>query len=320
MINLTKYPVTFDILEGIFKDTFAGFQDVNIEMKREDAKILEVSQAIDNKINVSINTNTTEILVNDYVYIYSKDDGFLYDGSFKVLEVITGVPTRLVLDGNFIGVTEGGYCNYKQNYYVEAKLVNPNNNKILVYPVPFEVSGSNSGNVKINVSQVVDFLKDTGLTESKELTSGRIELKVMYREVWKNNTSNSFILIDKEPIKIVYAIENTEIEKFIKGFEIPNIYFDYIFSLRFLHSNLNYQGQAIEIYYSELDINKNILTNDNFLKDFNTKEFGQLQVIFDTKNLTINENTQFIKFTAKEVDAFDYRKIDYETPDYLTIS
>ena len=57
MINLTKYPVTFDILKGVFKDTFAGFQDVNIEMKREDVKIFEVSQAVDNKINVSNKNN-----------------------------------------------------------------------------------------------------------------------------------------------------------------------------------------------------------------------------------------------------------------------
>jgi len=315
MLTLTKYPVT---VTSQVNNVFAGFGKVELEYKREDTAIYSISQGVNNQIVATLDNITVN--KGEYVYVYSNDDNILYDGVFEVIELINvGSFVELTLKTDFIGLTNGGYCNYKQNYYVEYKLVNPNNNNILVYPTRLNVSGSVSGNISLNVSQVVDFLKEEVKTTSDELVKGRIELQVMYREVWRENQTNNFILEDITPIVIVYALENSGNERFIRGFDLPKIFKGYPFTLRLLHTKENSVGNMqIAVYFDELDINENIITENNVLKYFKLTNFGQLEVNFDDKTITINENTKYIVFKIDKIHALDYAREDYQDNDYLT--
>ena len=52
MLSLTSYPVAID--SGIIKNTFAGFDDVEIFFKREDLSINSITQGTDNYILVKV--------------------------------------------------------------------------------------------------------------------------------------------------------------------------------------------------------------------------------------------------------------------------
>lgn len=313
MINLIKYPITNQIP---YKDTFAGFAGVELEFKRKDAFIVGVGAGLDNNILVSIIGNVL-INIGDYIYVYSEKFNIKYDGVFEVLDSQSGNTTDVLCKFQYIGNTDGGYVNYKQNYYVETKLVNPYNNNVLVYPTTLKQSGTPAGVVKCDVSAPVDFLKEQIKDYSGELEDGRVELQVMFREVWRENQTNLFELINEKSIVITYALENSDIETFIKGFDVPKIYEDYRFSLRFLHSIKNLlSSERIAVYYDELDINKNIISQDNAIHKYNVGDFGFLEIYFEPQS--INENTQYIDFKVIKEPSPDYEKVDYKDIDYLT--
>lgn len=319
-VSLVSYPVT--ISSGKVRNIFAGFAPVELEFKREDTDIVDVSQGADNKILISILGNITGSLnVGEWVYLYSEGVTYIYDGSFQILDVTFSNPnTEITVDGDYIEAGTPGYCNYKQNWYLECKLVNPDNNDIKAYPQLLQNDGNPNGEIKVNTSMIVDFLKNEIKETSQQILNSRKECKVMYRESWREDDTDTFTLVDETPIVIVFAAENAEIESFANGFEYPRIYAGYPFCINLIHSKNNESGKRIKVNFDELDINQTSITTNNLLINFNQYDFGILQANLEDNIKTLESNTRFIKFNAESNGAADYETGDYDDTDYLTIN
>lgn len=319
-VTLTSYPVTTS--SGKVRNIFAGFAAVELEFKREDSVVVDVSQGVDNKILISINGDITSSLnVGESVYLFSEGATFTYDGNFQILDVVFSSPnTEITVNGEFIEVSTGGYSNHKQNWFLEAKLVNIDNNDILNYPQLLQNDGSPAGIIEINTSMLVDFLKNEILETSQEVTDSRQDCKVMFREVWREDDTEAFALVDQEPIIIIYAAEDSEIESFVNDFEVPRMWEGYPFFLNVLHSLQNESGKRVTVTFDELDINKSNIIIDNPLVDFNPLSFGILQANFSDNVKAIEDNTRFIRFNANSSGSADFETGDFNDTDFLTIN
>lgn len=319
-VTLTKYPVT--ISSGKVRNIFAGFNPVELEFKREDLAIVDVSQGVDNKILISITGDITANLnIGEYVYLYSVGTSYIYNGSFQIIDLDFSSPnTEITVEGDFIEVSTGGYCNYKQNWYLEAKLVDPNNNDIKVYPQLLQNDGNPNGLIEVNTSMLVDYLKNEIKETSQQIYNSRKSCQVMYREVYREDDNDTFTLVNQTPIIIIFASEDKEIEDFICGFDTPRLYAGYPFWINLLHSTFNYSGMRVKMLFDELDINEKAITLNNLLKYFNASDNGILQSNFNDNVNVINANTKFIRFGANSSGSADYQTGDYNDTDYLTIN
>ncbi|MCK5613025.1 hypothetical protein KAR91_64730 [Candidatus Pacearchaeota archaeon] len=319
-VALTSYPVVTS--SGKVRNIFAGFQAVELEFKREDIAIVTVSQGANNKILIDISGDfTTDLNVGEWVYLFAEGATFTYDNSFQILDVTFNSPnTEITVNGDYIENASTGYCNYKQNWFLEAKLVNPDNNDILNYPQLLQNDGNPNGEIEVNVSMLVDFLKNEILSSSQEITDGRQECQVMYRESWREDDTDTFTLVDQESIIIIFAAEDSEIEDFVNGFEIPKMWEGYPFLLNVLHSLENYSGERVSISFDELDINKDDIILDTLLTNFNPSAFGILQANFNDNIKVIESNTRYIRFNANSSGNADYETGDYDDDDYQTIN
>ena len=319
-VTLTSYPVVTS--SGKVRNIFAGFQAVELEFKREDAVVVDVTQGANNKILISINGDITGSLnVGEWVYLFSEGATFTYDNSYQIITVVFSSPdTEITVEGDFIEGSTGGYCNYKQNWFLESKLVSPDNNDVKNYPQLLQTDGNPNGEIEVNTSMLVDFLKNELFETSQEITDGRQECKVMYRESWREDDTAVFVLVDQEPIIIIFAAEDSEIEDFTNEFEIPRMWEGYPFFLNILHSLQNSVGERIAVTFDELDINKDNIIIDNALINFEPDNFGILQANFNDNVKVIEDSTRFITFNANSSDAADYETGDYDDTDYFTIN
>jgi hypothetical protein len=319
-VTLVTYPVVTD--SGKVRNIFAGFQAVELEFKREDTAIVTVSQGANNKILIDISGDITSSLnIGEWVYLYAVGTNFTYDGSFQIIDLVFNSPnTEITVDGDFIVASSSGYCNYKQNWFLESKLVDPDNNTVRNYPALLQNDGNPNGEVQVNTSVLVDFLKNDILSPSQEIVTGRQECKVMYRESWREDDSAAFTLVDQETIIIIFASEDSEIESFANKFDTPKIWDGYPFFINLLHSDENYPGDRISAFFDELDINGDELTSGNRIVNFDVGDFGILQSDFNDKTVEIQDNTRFITFKAENFDIPDYETVDYNDNDYETIN
>jgi len=320
MVTLTSYPVT--ISSGKVRNIFAGFSPVELGFKREDIQIVDVSMGVDNKVLISILTDITANLnIGEWVYLYSVGATFIYDGVFQIIDLDFSSPnTEITVDYDFIEVSTGGYCNYKQNWFLEAKLVSPDNTDIMVYPSLLQNDGSPSGLIELNTSMLVDFLKNDILTISQEILTSRKQCTFKYREVWREDQTQVFILFTKYPVIIIYAAENSEIEDFVCGFDMPKIWDGYPFWINLLHSTQNETGFRVRVRFDELDINKVDITNDNPIVYFDALNYGILQTNFKDNTKVIEANTRYINFNANSTGSADFETVDFDDTDFLTIN
>ncbi len=319
-VTLTSYPVVTS--SGKVRNIFAGFSAVELEFKREDIQIVDISQGANNKILISITGDITGNLnIGEWVYLFSQGATFTYDNNYQIIDVAFSSPnTEITVNGEYIESSVSGYVNYKQNWFLESKLVNIDNNNILNYPQLLQNDGNPNGEVEVNTSMLADFLKNEILLSSQEITEGRQDCKIMYREVWREDDTQSFILVDQEPIIIIFAAENSEIEDFVNGFEIPKMWNGYPFLLNILHSLENSVGQRIDVTFDELDVNEDNIVIDNPLINFNPSDFGILQANFNDNVKVIEDDTRFMRFNANSSGSADYETGDYDDTDYLTIN
>lgn len=319
-VTLTSYPVTTS--SGKVRNIFAGFQKVELKFKREDAAIVGISSGVDSKVLISIATDITGSLnVGEWIYLYAEGATYTYSGSFQILTVAYSAPnTQITVDFDFIELSSSGYCNYKQNWFLESKLVDPVNNSILNYPSLLQNDGSPEGLIDVNTSMLVDFLKNELYEQSQEVISGRQYCNVMYRESWREDDTATFTLVNEDPIVIIYAAEDSEIEDFVSGFDLPRMYEGYPFWINMLHSLENHVSERVSVEFDELDINAIDITNDNALINFASTSFGILQANFNDNQKVIEDNTRFIRFNANTSDLADYETGDYNDTDYLTIN
>ncbi len=317
-VSLISYPVVTS--SGKVRNIFAGFQPVELDFKREDAVVVDVTQGANNKILISIAGDITSSLnVGEWVYLYSEGITYTYDNSYQIITLAYSAPdTEITVEGSYIEGSSGGYCNYKQNWYLESKLVNPDNNDVLNYPQLLQNDGNPNGETEVNTSMLVDFLKNEILSTSQEITNGRQDCQVMYRESWREDDTASFTLVDEDPIIIIFAAEDSEIEDFTNGFEIPKMWEGYPFYLNMLHSTENHAGERVVITFDELDINKDDITTDNALTNFEPGDYGILQTNFDDNVVVLDDDTRYIQFNANSSIAADYLTGDYNDTDYST--
>lgn len=307
-LTLESYPV---FNEGVNKvNVFPGFKPINIDFKREDLAIDTISQGANNRIQVDISTDvTTELFEGDFIYIYSEGATFTYD---LTAEVISVTATEIVIDSDYIENSTGGYTNYKQNYSVEMKLTRPDNFNIDLLGFTLKETGSNSGVINFDTSVINDlntqeFVDDL---QGREIEEGRIKYNVKYREVWREDDTQSYTEIDN-PIIALFATQDINIEKFSNPFEMPFLYAGYPSGIGFIHSDDNPEGRAIKITFDELDINKNDITANNVLKQFNVVDYGVLLSTSEDTNLVLNENTKFIRLNAYDSGVPEYEPSEY---------
>ena len=317
-LTLIKYPVYTE--SGKVFNIFAGFQPVEIEFKREDITTINISSGINNKILIEVVGDITSNLnVGEWVYLYAVGNTFTYNNSYKILSLNYSAPnSEITVDGDFIEIASTGYLNYKQNYFVEAKIVDVSNNDVKLYPYFINDDGTASGVVKINVSGVVDYLNTEILQTSGQVNNNANRFKIMYREVYRENTSASFVLLNQTPIIITRAAENSDPEKFVSKFETPKIWAGYPFNLSLLHSPENSFGLRLKVLFDQLDINTDVINSENPLFSFdpNLKGFGQ--VCFNDNQNVIDSNTKYIQFNLNSANLPDYDSNDYDSNDYLT--
>jgi hypothetical protein len=319
-VSLVTYPVITS--SGKVRNIFAGFAPVELEFKREDIQIVSISSGTDNRIVISVSGDITGSLsVNEWIYYYAEGTTHTYEGVFQVYDINYSAPNTLIeLNEQYIEAATTGYVNYKQNWYLESKLVSPDNSLILKYPQVLQNDGSPDGVVEVNTSMIVDFLENQIETTSQEITDSRDECLVMYREVWREDDTQSFTLVDQEFIIIIYAAEDSEIESFVNKFDYPRMYEGYPFMLNMLHSLENESAKRISITFDEQNINGTDITNDNPLINFENEDFGILQANFADNVNPINSATRFITFNMNSISEPDYLTGDYNDNDYLTIN
>lgn len=319
-VSLVSYPVIVE--SGKVLNIFPGFSDVELEFDREDLDILSVGLGADNQIAIVVLGDlTSDLNVGEGVYLYAEGATYTYNIAGKIVTVTYSAPnTTITIDKNYIEAATVGYINYKQNWFLESKLVNVDNNNIQEYPQLLSDDGSPSGVVKVNTSMLVDALKNEILATSQEVVNARNKCKVMYREVWRENQTETFTLVDETSIVIVFAADDIEAESFLNKFETPKIWAGYPFLLNLAHSIENPTFNGIDILFDELDINQDDINTDNPLSNFNPEAYGLLQSNFDDNVKVIEDNTRYIKFRAETTAAAEYETVDYDDDDYLTVN
>ena len=317
-LSLVDYPVK--LLDGKVRNIFAGFSAVEVQFKREDVVIEEVVSGTNAQIQINIIGDITGSLsVNEDVYLYAKGVVNEYDSSYKVTAIVFNAPnTEVTVDGAFLEIATVGYFNFKQDYFVESFLVSPANILINKYASPTETDGAPNGEVYINASMLVDALKNSVLIDTGEVSEAREICQMKYREVWRENQTEPFVLIDSDPIIITYSAENVEIETFINGFDVPIIWAGYPFAINVTHSTANSVGLRIEVNFDELDINKNDVVLNNKLTYFNGFDFGFLQSNFADKTVEIDDTTEYIRFNAIASNVPDFKLGDFKSGDFKT--
>jgi len=319
-VTLETYPV--ETMSGKVYNIFAGFNAVELEFKREDIGTFNVGSGAGGKVLITVASDiTSELNINEWLYLYGVGATYTYDNSYKIIDLLFNSPnTEITIDTDFIEVASTGYINYKQNWLLETQLVSPDNVLIKKYPSNIKNDGSPSGVIEINTSMLVDALDTDILGSSGEITDSREICQVKYREVWREDDTALFTLIDDTPIVIIFSAEDSEPETFINEFETPKIWAGYPFVLNLLHSIENLSGTRLVCNFSELDINQDIITTENSLADFAPSAFGILQVNFNDNQKVIEDNTKYVQFNINSSNLADYETGDYNDTDYLTIN
>lgn len=313
-LTLITNPVTTE--SGVTKNIFPGFRPVEYVFKREDLAITSVGSGLDDNIEVTIGTDlTTELSVGDFFYLYAPGDSgeYTYDLSGEITAITA---TTITMDSKFIEAASSGYINYLQNYYVEVELVGEENVNRKVIPFSLKDDGDPAGNITIDVSIANDKNRQAFTLISEPLTDGRIKFDVRYREVSEGSTGSWVSMED--PIIIVFAWEQMDVEEFINDFDYPNIYKGYDSGVILSHSDSNGSASFVALTYNEYDINKSVLTSSNVLGQISNSLYG-LFFFLISKSISYNSNTKYIKFTGNYVNLPDYEPIDYASPDYKII-
>lgn len=313
-LTLSSYPVTVE--GGVTQNVFPGFKAIPIEFSREDVDIVDIASAPDGKVQVNLLGDYTSLInEGDFIYIYSEGSTFTYDSTGEVNNIVFNSPnTEIDIDVDFIEVSTGGYCNYKQNYNVEMILTNPDNFDINLLGFKLKQSGSDSGEVVFDVSLINDLNKQDFIDQltGREVEEGRIKFNVKYREVWREDDTAVFTEVDN-PIIVLFATEDIDIEEFNNTFPEPVLYLGYPMGIGFIHSDSNAVGLSVKTLFDELDINKDDITTDNDLKEFDSDAYGVLLSTTEDTTVLLNANTKYIRIKTNTTGLTEYEPTEYSS-------
>jgi len=313
-LTLTSYPVT--VVQGVINNIFAGFKPIEIEFERQDISIASIASAPDNKVQVNIASDiTSELQVGDFIYIYSEGATYTYNATAEVTNVLFNSPnTEIDIDLDFIEVSTGGYSNYKQNYNVDMVLTNSDNFAINLLGFNLQQTGTNAGAIIFDVNLINDLNCQDFVDQltGREITEGRIKFNVKYREVWREDDSQLYTEIDN-PIIAIFATENNGIEEFNNVFPEPILYLGYPMGIGLIHSDRNFSGLSVKTSFDELDINKNDITTDNDLKEFDLGAYGILLSTTEDTALTLDSDTKYIRLKTNLTGLTEYEPTEYSS-------
>lgn len=275
-----------------------GFKPIEFEFNRQDMAIDSITNGAGNKVLVKVGTDITSALaIGDFAYINSQGATFEYDGTGEVLDITFNSPnTEITLNIDYIEDTSAdGYINYLQNWYLEMKVVDPDNTDIDLLGFSIKDDGKPDGTINIDTSIIVDKLIDN-IFSSGIQTNERIKYLVKYREVY-DNSATSFT-DDTVPIICIFATDEILRNEFNHPATLPKFWNGYNWGIGFYFNNDSNPGDAINILVDQLDINKGDLSTDEILQNFAVGSYGLLWVDSTNMASSINADTYYLKFKA----------------------
>lgn len=301
-LALIDYPV-----KAVGQNLFAGFSPIKIGFKREDIIITDTEIGVNNTVIVNFTfIPVNSIKIGEYIYLYSPP----YNLVAEVLEVNVNF---LRINTQWIGNTTGGYINYKQNWYAELEIINPENEDDKILPFTLQDDGNKEGVVIIDLSVINDLnALEVPFFDGApyEMADSRIKFDIRYREVWREDKVNSFTRIEN-PIIIIPAKTMGVIEEFNNKFDEPQYYKGYNNGAVFLHSDDAPSGDnRVVFYFDEKDRNKQVINPDQYIGQIDALEtYGRLFVAL--KNLVLLENTDYITLKIEGSGIPEYNPLEY---------
>jgi hypothetical protein len=301
-LSTVSYPVPSPGL-----NVFGGGAPVEIKFLRNDAPVVDTEAGDNNTVIVNLGGNITGSLnVGEYVYLNSGD---VYDVAAEALEVEN---TYIRLDTQWIENTVDGYINYKQNYYVELDLINPDNENIKILPFTLRDDGDEAGNINIDLSIVNDLnaIEFPDYSAVNEMGESRVKFDIRKREIWRESQSTAYSRIT-DPIIIYPAKETGTIEAFTNGFSEPEYYVGYPNGAVYLHSDDDPAGDLLIIFYfSEQDINKQTIKSNSEIGQLDAQDvYGRLFIPLN--NLTLLSNTEYITLYSESAAIPEFNPADF---------
>lgn len=301
-LTLVSHPVGSDSSK-----IFAGFQKCNVIFKREDLQIDSVESGAGG-IKINVTTDLTAYLsIGDTIYVSSES----YNSSGQILGITAG---DITINVPYIETTEGGYINYKKNYFVELQCVDKNLPDSNLLPFSLESDGDAAGNISIDVSIVNELSTQRGLIASGLVSQSVKEFEIKYREVYKGS-SNEFTLVDGKLIILLYAIDTPTVMTILNKLEEPKLYLGYPGAITIALKSLGASSE-IELTYNELDINKEKIISGT-MGILSAAKAGFLIWPWPA-NKSLNKQTKYIEFNMSAESTFDFKAPDFAYPDFLT--
>jgi len=294
---------------------FAGYKPIEIEFSRQDNTITGVTQAAGNKVFITIPSVdlTGSILVGDFIYIYSEGSDFTYNYTGEVTSVTFNSPdTEVTIDREFIEIGAGGYVNYKQNYAVEMKLVNPDNDDIDLLGFDLKKTGTDAGQIIIDTNIINDDNDQDFPTTGRELEEGRVKYTFKYRETWREGPGGTFTTHDENLIAY-YATKDDTLNIVSTPFDLPLFYSGYPIGGAVIHSDEGFAGGAIKITFDELDINQDDISTNNVLKEFNIGDYGVLFFSSLDTNAYLSQGTEYLRINVIDTTPTEFEPTEFSS-------
>ena len=186
-ISLTKRP-TATIQLGATSRWVCTRLPIVFEFQRQDFQVQSVGASGPN-IVAWVNGNATGYQIGDAVYLKSG----VYDGAYKVLNIIPGTTSAFVLQTPYIGNASGGYLNSesRRGYYVEVRVLKLVNNAWV--PIPGSTAtfhpdavGKIRADLRMWLKSLVN-LQDSGYPYTPVNWADRNvsgQFNIQYREMW----------------------------------------------------------------------------------------------------------------------------------------
>lgn len=295
-LTLTDNPI--ETVNGQLLNVFSGFNPVDIGLNRIDET---GSLTIDDNggflmIEGIDSVFLTHLELGDSIYFFGEGQSgeFNYDGTGEITEInATDVTLDIVfVEQLAVSPTVDPFINGYQNYFVEMELFRPGNENDNLLGFILISAGKVNGDIVIDISIINSKTNIQHITQSEEIDIGRIEFDVRYREVFDNtagvSTPQSYTTIDDSFIVVYTTKEDISQELLVNEFDKPKIWIGYETGVGIFHSNEN---NGVTTLYDELDLNNDIITSANELKEFMLNDFGLLWSVLSFNGAELDANT-----------------------------
>lgn len=288
----------------------SGFQDFIFEFKREDAQVVSGS---DGYAGIAF-TLDAEIdnVIGEYIYIYSEGEYRNYDSYYKILD-IDGF--EVTVESEYYGDSTSGYCNYHKNYSLEVKVIDTlNEYKIIDNTFRFEDNLNGVINAQLNTINDYNYFRfePSNRKCDEQITSFRLA----YRERWKGKADleAEYVLIP-DIYTLLYSSDNMTSNVILNELSMPEIFEGY--ASHYCIASQNVTGTNLDVYYTELDINKESNGTSMLLNTLELEGDGYYLFELD-KDTSFKFNSEYISVDVAISTSGHYDPDHYDSDDYFT--